>query len=103
MDINQRSLSIQQAELVPIALGKYLFTFRTQKSSPAAAIILQQREDSKVPYYTENHPNGWFSVVCYLFLVTKKYSDDAHLSNSWIIFKQNNKAKKQCNLNLKHY
>ena len=41
------------APLVPIALGKYLFTFRTQKSSPVAAIILQQREDSKVPNYIE--------------------------------------------------
>ena len=37
--------------LVPIALGKYLFPFRTQKSSLVAAIILQQRETSKVPIY----------------------------------------------------
>jgi len=28
--------------LVHIALGKYLFPFRTQKSSPVAAIILPQ-------------------------------------------------------------
>ena len=38
-------------DLVPIALGKYLFPFRTQKSSPVAAIILRKRETSKVPNY----------------------------------------------------
>ena len=38
MDINSAS----GRSLVPIALGKYLFTFRTQKSSPVAAIILPQ-------------------------------------------------------------
>ena len=37
--------------LVPIALGKYLFPFRTQKSSPVAPIILLQRETRKVPNY----------------------------------------------------
>ena len=36
---------------MPIALGKYLFPFRTQKSSPVAPIILQQRETRKVPNY----------------------------------------------------
>ena len=34
---------------MPIALGKYLFPFRTQKSSPVAPIILHQRETRKVP------------------------------------------------------
>ena len=41
MDINRRLLIIQNAELVPIALRKYLFPFRTQKSSSVAARILQ--------------------------------------------------------------
>ena len=38
MDINSAS----GRDLVPIALGKYLFPFRTQQSSPVAAIILPQ-------------------------------------------------------------
>ena len=37
--------------LVPIALGKYLFSFRTQKSSPVAPIILRKWETRKVPNY----------------------------------------------------
>ncbi len=32
-----------------MALGKHLFSFRTQKLSPAAAIILRKRETSTVP------------------------------------------------------
>ena len=36
---------------VPMALGKYLFSFRTQKSSPVAAIILRKRETSTMPNY----------------------------------------------------
>ena len=55
------------APLVPIALGKYLFTFRTQKSSSVAAIILQQREDSKVPNYIEQPPKR----VAFCFFISK--------------------------------
>jgi hypothetical protein len=38
---------------VPMALGKHLFSFRTQQLSPAAAIILRKRETSTVPNYKE--------------------------------------------------
>ena len=38
---------------VPMALGKHLFSFRTQKLSPAAAIILRKWETSTVPNYTK--------------------------------------------------
>ena len=34
--------SVLNLTSVPMALGKYLFSFRTQKSSSAAAIILPQ-------------------------------------------------------------
>ena len=56
MDINKLEVEALRANLVPIALGKYLFPFRTQKSSPVAAIILQLRETSKVPNYTRKPP-----------------------------------------------
>ena len=38
---------------VPMALGKHLFSFRTQKLSPVAASILRKREISTVPNYKE--------------------------------------------------
>ena len=41
---------------VPMALGKHLFSFRTQKLSPAAAIILRKRETSTVPNYALKPP-----------------------------------------------
>ena len=53
---NLFSKDLSLSSLVPIALGKYLFSFRTQKSSPVAAIILQLRETSKVPNYTLRSP-----------------------------------------------
>jgi hypothetical protein len=34
-----------------MALGKHLFSFRTQQLSPAAAIILRKRETSTMPNY----------------------------------------------------
>ena len=34
-----------------MALGKHLFSFRTQKLSPVAAIILRKWETSTVPNY----------------------------------------------------
>ena len=49
---------ITSAQSVPMALGKHLFSFRTQKLSPAAAIILRKRETSTVPNYTKAIPNG---------------------------------------------
>ena len=39
MDINSNKMTFCY-DLVPIALGKYLLPFRTQKSSPVAPIIL---------------------------------------------------------------
>ena len=42
---------INYYDLVPIAPGKYLFPFRTQKSSLVAPIILRKRETRKVPNY----------------------------------------------------
>ena len=56
MDINKLEVEVLRAKLVPIAPGKYLFPFRTQKSSPVAAIILRKRETSKVPNYTSKPP-----------------------------------------------
>ena len=44
---------------VPIAPGKHLFTFRTQKLSPVAAIILRKWETSTVPNYRENSVLTW--------------------------------------------
>ena len=43
---------------VPMALGKHLFSFRTQKLSPVAAIILRERETSTVPNYKETIRKG---------------------------------------------
>ena len=63
MDINKLEAEALRAKLVPIALGKYLFPFRTQKSSPVAAIILQLRETSKVPNYQRATLVGWLFVV----------------------------------------
>ena len=60
MDINRLS----GVGLVPIALGKYLFSFRTQKSSLVAAIILRKWESSKVPNYRETiRKDGFLSAV----------------------------------------
>ena len=60
MDINT---SLLAPNLVPIALRKYLFPFRTQKSSSVAAIILRERETSKVPNYTNKPPKRWLFVA----------------------------------------
>ena len=43
---------------VPMALGKHLFSFRTQKLSPAAAIILREWETSTVPNYKKTFVNA---------------------------------------------
>ena len=51
---------INYYDLVPIALRKYLFPFRTQKSSSVAPIILQQRETRKVPNYKKSTRKGGF-------------------------------------------
>ena len=51
MDINSNNEASCYYDLVPIALGKYLLPFRTQKSSPVAPIILLLRETRKVPNY----------------------------------------------------
>lgn len=62
MDINS-SLDVKRAcDLVPIALGKYLFSFRTQQSSPVAPIILRKRETRKVPNYQKITLSGDFLV-----------------------------------------
>ncbi len=45
---------------VPMALGKHLFSFRTQQLSPAAAIILRKRETSTVPNYKRDVREGVF-------------------------------------------
>lgn len=37
-----------------MALGKHLFSFRTQKLSPVAASILRKREISTVPNYKKS-------------------------------------------------
>ncbi len=57
--------------LVPIALGKYLFPFRTQKSSPVAPIILLQRETRKVPNYQKTTREGGF-LICVVEMLGKK-------------------------------
>ena len=44
---------------VPMALGKHLFSFRTQQLSPVAAIILRERETSTVPNYKKAILIGW--------------------------------------------
>ena len=74
MDIND---SLNRAKtLVPIALGKYLFSFRTQKSSLVAAIILLCGKLARCRIIQTSHPNGWLFVVydkkkqgtCFLFV-----------------------------------
>lgn len=49
---------------VPMALGKHLFSFRTQQLSPAAAIILRKRETSTVPNYTITPGKARGFVLC---------------------------------------
>ena len=51
---------LKARHLVPIALGKYLFPFRTQQSSPVAPIILRERETRKVPNYQKSTLTGGF-------------------------------------------
>ena len=43
-----------------MALGKHLFSFRTQKLSPVAAIILRKWETSTVPNYKRDVRKGVF-------------------------------------------
>lgn len=43
---------------VPMALGKHLFSFRTQKLSSVAAIILRKWETSTVPNYKRDFRIG---------------------------------------------
>ena len=80
------------ATLVPIALGKYLFSFRTQKSSPVAAIILRKRETSKVPNYQKDLPRGglfativktshFWEAFSFIFLNFSSYPHLASFSN----------------------
>ena len=50
-----------------MALGKHLFSFRTQKLSPVAAIILRKWETSTVPNYKEPlRIGGVFSYLGFL-------------------------------------
>ena len=50
-----------------MALGKHLFSFRTQQLSPAAAIILRKWETSTVPNYKKTFVNAkvFFFVIKY--------------------------------------
>ena len=50
--------NVNTVNSVPMALGKHLFSFRTQKLSPAAAIILRKRETSTVPFYKKTQVNA---------------------------------------------
>ena len=70
---------------VPMAPGKYLYPFRTQKSSPVAAIILRKWETSTVPNYIEDHPDGWF----FIFLKKMYPVKIALLRNKFISAKYN--------------
>ena len=63
MDINSDNKASCYRNLVPIALGKYLFSFRTQKSSPVAPIILLLRETRKVPNYGKTTLHGVVFLV----------------------------------------
>ncbi len=58
MDINRRGIY-----LVPIALGKYLFPFRTQKSSPVAPIILLCGKLGRCQIMKNHSERGDFFVV----------------------------------------
>ena len=85
------------SDLVPIALGKYLFSFRTQKSSPVAPIILLcgklgrcqimclnflERKFSKELHYEKSPRSEFPEIFCFLiFLVLARIS-----ASEWVIF-----------------
>ena len=58
-----RGVSLGGAHLVPMARGKHLLPFRTQKLSSSAAIILRKWETSTVPNYKKD-----FRIVSLFFL-----------------------------------
>ena len=49
---------------VPMAMRKHLFSFRTQKLSSSAAIILRKWETSTVPNYIKAIRIGWLLSFC---------------------------------------
>ena len=63
MDINSNNSWRRYYDLVPIALGKYLFPFRTQKSSPVAPIILLCGKLGRCQIMKNHSERGDFFVV----------------------------------------
>lgn len=71
-DLYISAQSVLSLTSVSMALGKYLFSFRTQKSSSAAAIILRKWETSTMPNYTMTPGNtGGFVFPASLEQVSK--------------------------------
>ncbi len=54
---------------MPMALGKHLFSFRTQKLSPVAAIILRKWETSTVPNYIKAFRTGRLLSFVYAIMI----------------------------------
>ena len=72
MDINSNRLS--ENSLVSIAPGKYLFPFRTQKSSPVAAIILPCGKVARCQIIEELSLSGSFSLFMHTAILLHECS-----------------------------
>jgi hypothetical protein len=96
-------LKVQTYISVPMALGRHLFPFRTQKLSPAAAIILPFRwETSTVPFYRKPSVNAegfLFMTDMKLLIVDLWRKIYYHANNPYIISVTN---KDNVNIDIKH-